>query len=256
MEPNESTFNILKNFYEEQNVPHLLFYGKSGMGKKTLVEKFLYLIYKDIETINKYVMCVNCAHGKGIKFIREELKFFAKTNINHMHGYFFKSIVLLNAEKLTIDAQSALRRCIEKFSAHTRFFFVLENKSTILKPILSRLCEIYVNDLSLKKDLYSIKIDQYKSSSLRLNYLKKYLETTFKKDNKYIDAVEHLYEKGYSCIDLVNSIQKMDIDEIKKLQIKIYFDKVKKEFRNEKLLLLNLLNFLRSSYNLENIVFI
>ena len=118
------------------------------------------------------------------------------------------------------------------------------------------LCEIYVNDLSLKKDLYSIKIDQYKSSSLRLNYLKKYLETTFKKDNKYIDAVEHLYEKGYSCIDLVNSIQKMDIDEIKKLQIKIYFDKVKKEFRNEKLLLLNLLNFLRSSYNLENIVFI
>ena len=37
MEPNESTFNILKNFYEEQNVPHLLFYGKSGMGKKTLV---------------------------------------------------------------------------------------------------------------------------------------------------------------------------------------------------------------------------
>ena len=43
---------------------------------------------------NKYVMCVNCAHGKGIKFIRDELKFFAKTNINHMHGYFFKSIVL------------------------------------------------------------------------------------------------------------------------------------------------------------------
>ena len=113
MEPNESTFNILKNFYNEQNVPHLLFYGKSGMGKKTLVEKFLYLIYKDIETINKYVMCVNCAHGKGIKFIREELKFFAKTNINHMHGYFFKSIVLLNAEKLTIDAQSALRKNLE-----------------------------------------------------------------------------------------------------------------------------------------------
>ena len=38
--------------------------------------------------------------------------------------------------------------------------------------------------------------------------------------------------------------------------MKIYYDKIKKEFRNEKLLLLNLLIFLRSSYNLENIVFI
>jgi DNA polymerase III delta prime subunit len=256
MEPNESIFNVLKNFYDEQNVPHLLFYGKSGMGKKTLVEKFLYLIYKKKETINKYVMCVNCAHGKGIKFIRDELKFFAKTNINHMHGYFFKSIVLLNAEKLTIDAQSALRRCIENFSAHTRFFFVLENKSAILKPILSRLCEIYVNDPNLKKNLYSKKIESYKYSNTRLNYLKKYLETTFKKDNTYIETVEHLYEKGYNCIDLINIIHKLDIDYVKQLQIKIYFDKIKKEFRNEKLLLLNLLIFLRSSYNLENIVFI
>ena len=256
MEPNESTFKLLKNFYEEQNVPHLLFYGKSGMGKKTLVEKFLYLIYKNKENINKYVLCVNCAHGKGIKFIREELKFFAKTNINHMHGYFFKSIVLLNSEKLTIDAQSALRRCIEKFSAHTRFFFVLENKSALLKPILSRLCEIYVNDPNLKTDLYSSKIEKFYSNTNRLSYLKKYLETTFKKDNIFIETTEHLYEKGYSCIDLINIIHKLDINEVKQLQMKIYYDKIKKEFRNEKLLLLNLLIFLRSSYNLENIVFI
>lgn len=256
MEPNENTFKLLKNFYEEQNVPHLLFYGKSGMGKKTLVEKFLYLIYKNNENINKYVLCVNCAHGKGIKFIRDELKFFAKTNINHMHGYFFKSIVLLNSEKLTIDAQSALRRCIEQFSAHTRFFFVLENKSALLKPILSRLCEIYVNDTNLKTDLYSSKIEKFYDNATRLSYLKKYLETSFKKDNTYIETTENLYEKGYSCIDLINIIHKLDIDQVKQLQIKIYFDKIKKEFRNEKLLLLNLLIFLRSSYNLENIVFI
>ena len=68
-------------------------------------------------------MYVNCAHGKGIKFIREELKFFAKTNINLKEGEIFKSIVLLNADKLTIDAQSALRRCIELFNHTTRFFY-------------------------------------------------------------------------------------------------------------------------------------
>ena len=55
------------------------------------------------------IMIVNCAHGKGIKFIREELKFFAKANIHSNNGTLFKTIVLINADNLTIDAQSALR---------------------------------------------------------------------------------------------------------------------------------------------------
>ena len=50
-------------------------------------------------------MFINCAHGKGIKFIRENLKFFAKTHINVEKGL-IKSIVLFNADKLTVDAPS------------------------------------------------------------------------------------------------------------------------------------------------------
>ena len=75
-----------------------------------------------------YVMNVNCAHGKGIKFVREELKFFAKTHINIKGSGHFKTIILSNADKLTIDAQSALRRCIELFSHTTRFFIIVEDK--------------------------------------------------------------------------------------------------------------------------------
>ena len=71
-------------------------------------------------------MYVDCGHARGIKFIREELKFFAKTNI-HTSGD-TKSVILLNADKLTIDAQSALRRCIELFSKTTRFFIIIEDK--------------------------------------------------------------------------------------------------------------------------------
>ena len=85
-------------------------------------------------------MFVNCAHGKGIKFIREELKFFAKSNIQQDAGTSFKTIVLINADFLTIDAQSALRRCIELFSYNTRFFIIVENKHKLLNPILSRFC--------------------------------------------------------------------------------------------------------------------
>ena len=42
-------------------------------------------------------MFVNCAHGKGIRFIRDELKFFAKSIIQSKNGTLFKSIVLFNS---------------------------------------------------------------------------------------------------------------------------------------------------------------
>ena len=64
--------------------------------------------------MKKNVMNVNCSHGKGIKFIREGIKIFCtKTNIQSEDGANFKTIILINADQLTIDAQSALRRCIE-----------------------------------------------------------------------------------------------------------------------------------------------
>ena len=89
-------------------------------------------------------MYVDCAHGKGIRFFRDQLKFFAKTNIQNKTNNMFKSIILFNADKLTMDAQSALRRCIEKYSHNTRFFIIAENKNLLLNPILSRFCSIYI----------------------------------------------------------------------------------------------------------------
>ena len=75
-------------------------------------------------------MDVNCAHGKGIKFVREELKFFAKTNMKNKCN--FKTVILSNADKLTVDAQSALRRCIELFSHTTRFFIIIIRALSII----------------------------------------------------------------------------------------------------------------------------
>lgn len=135
----------LDYFHQQNKVPHIIFHGSSGSGKRTIVDQFIQKIYQgDKHKIKTNVMMVNCAQGKGIKFIREELKFFAKTNIQSNNGTIFKTIVLINADYLTIDAQSALRRCIELFSYNTRFFIIVENKNKLLNPILSRFCEIYV----------------------------------------------------------------------------------------------------------------
>ena len=128
----------LDHFIQTKKVPHLLFYGPSGSGKRTLVNEFVRRIYgDDSNRIAEMTMFVNCAHGKGIKFVREELNIFVKTNINYRDGA-FKTIILSNADELTIDAQSALRRCIELYSHHTRFFVITENEGKLLRPILSR----------------------------------------------------------------------------------------------------------------------
>jgi len=209
-------------------------------------------------------MYVNCAHGKGIKFVREELKLFAKTHINFQNNINFKSVILLNADKLTMDAQSALRRCIELFSCSTRFFIIVEDKYKLLKPILSRFCEIYVAlpIINNKKVNLHIKNKQYKNTyeNMREQWLTKYMKNVkIENYNDIIDTSILLYQKAYSGLDIINYYDnKYDShDNVKKYQYLLTFNRVKLEINNEPLLIMFILNFifLRSDYNLENITF-
>jgi len=245
----------LDYFNVSNKIPHIIFHGSSGSGKRYLVDQFLNKIYKhDKVKIKSNVMLVNCAHGKGIKFIREELKFFAKTNIHSNNGTVFKTIVLLNADYLTIDAQSALRRCIELFSYNTRFFIIVENKNKLLNPILSRFCEIYVpeyfeNDKLINLHQYSIhknfNIDIVQSNN---QYINKKMGELFEIEINHSHLTEvsnDFYENGISCLELIEWISKTDkVDDLEKSIICICFDKIKSEYRCEKLLLLYILDFL------------
>lgn len=260
-------------FHSNHKIPNLLFHGTTGSGKRTIVRDFIHKIYdNDREKIKSFVMYVNCSHGKGIKFIRDELKFFAKTHINSNSGNTFKSIILLNADKLTIDAQSALRRCIELFSHNTRFFIVAEDKYNLMKPILSRFCEIYVPEPVINGAI--VNLYKYNLNNLfnmkdvktgRLDTLKKELVKSMNKKitlEQLMALCSKLYEKGYSGLDIIQLLENHKFLESsftieKRYELLIAFNRVRKEFRNEKLLILFILNFvfLSSELSLENISF-
>ena len=260
--------NKLDFFVENDKIPHIIFHGPSGSGKRHMLNYLINKIYKiDNETINQYMMYVNCAHSKGIRFIRDELKFFAKTNINNKHGYKFKSIILFNCEKLTTDAQSALRRCIEKFSHNTRFFIIVEDETTLLKPILSRFCNIFIPHPII--DNKRISLHKYKNSinnipyfTKKYNWLKKTIldKKHYDSNIKCFELSETLYNKGYAALDIINVINNINnkklFDNKEKYKYLIFFDKIRKEFRNEKLLISLLLHFIlmRKKLNLENIL--
>ena len=256
-EIHQDIIDKLNYFKTNCKIPNIIFHGPSGSGKKTVVNNFIKSIYNNNkEQIKLFVMSINCAHGKGIKFVREELKFFAKTHIYSEGGVMFKSIILLNADKLTMDAQSALRRCIELFSHNTRFFMVVENKYKLLKPILSRFCEIYIhypkingNTVNLYKYNISNKYDLLQYQKMRSLWLKKQLSNLDNKDiNVLKDFCNLLYEKGYSGLDIISWIDvssqcKNLLTQHEKYELLVFIDKIKQEFRNEKLFMLLILNF-------------
>lgn len=261
------TKDKLNYFHKNHKIPNIIFHGPSGSGKSTLLNDFLNQIYDNNELLNNYVMFVNCVYGKGIKFIREELKFFAKTNIQTHNGNIFKSVVLLNGDKLTIDAQSALRRCIELFSHNTRFFIIVENKNKLLKPILSRFCSIYVplpiiNNIST--NLYTHKINTiFKNDTSYNKHLtvlkKKLLDVNWNiiTNDELIKLVDYLYDKSFSTLNIFELLNtSFNLDEQIKNKLLFIFDKIKYEFKNEKMLLLFVLNFIfiDNNINLEQLI--
>ena len=276
----EDIMNKLHYFHNIHKIPNIIFHGQTGCGKRTIVKNFINMIYNgDKERIKSFVMHVNCAHGKGIKFIRDDLKFFAKTHIHSNGGDIFKSIVLLNADKLTNDAQSAMRRCIELFSHNTRFFIIVEDKYKLLKPILSRFCEIYIPEPTATiTNLYKYNLEEtFKLKdvkTLRVDWLKKELLKLIDSVGKcaggkcaggnLISFSEKLYEKGYSGLDLIQLIENRKcftdiLPDKKRYELLFALNKVRKEFRSEKLLIMFILKFLildESNTNLENMSFI
>ena len=263
----------LDYFYNIQKIPNIIFHGQSGCGKRTIVNEFIHKIYdNDKQKIKTFVMNVNCSHGKGIKFIREELKFFAKTHIHSNGGNVFKSIILQNADKLTMDAQSALRRCIELFSHNTRFFIIAENKYSLMKPILSRFCEIYVPEPMIKNErinLYKYNVSQVfplkDVKTHRLDFLKKDMLKCLHQDSTIEELIPYctkLYEKGYSALDILTLLENPKfleevITEERRHELLMCFNRIRRDFRNEKLLFLFVLHFifLSSELCLENISF-
>ena len=273
-------------FLKSGKIPNIIFHGSSGSGKRTILHNFLNKIYdEDREKLKSNIMMVNCSHGKGIKFIRDELKFFAKTNIRSNSGIMFKSIVLLNADSLTIDAQSALRRCIELFSNNTRFFIVVEKIQRLLNPILSRFCEIYIPENCFITDekgcnsiysLHKYHIEQlYKNESTVIS-TQDYILNVFENINKVIVKNEipilvqesiSLYENGISALDIVNTIKCLPENELKtsyswneirNTLITMCFYKIKPDLRCEKMMIFYILYFffVSSEDDIKNILLV
>lgn len=256
----------LSAFLAQDSIPNMIFHGPTGSGKRTLVYDYVSQIYgNDKDLIEAYVLNEDCAHGKGIKFVRDDLKLFARTHVNAQGSGHVKTIVLTNAGDLTTDAQSALRRCIELFSKSTRFFLVVEDKSRLLRPILSRFCEIHVplpivngKALSLHRHHLVETLGSDSGRKTRQAWIKKNVSGCQPSYVSIMELVHSILDRGYSGVDVIDALPMLQIPESRITQLQLVLNKTRHDFRNEELFLLFALNLIviRSDYDLENMVHI
>ncbi|KAL4200325.1 hypothetical protein AMTRI_Chr03g55840 [Amborella trichopoda] len=163
----------LKKLVSEHDCPHLLFYGPSGSGKKTLIMALLREMFGSaaekvkienktwkIETgtrkIELELTTLSSTHHVELNpsdagfqdryIVQEIIKEMAKSRPIDVNGNkSYKVLVLNEVDKLSKEAQHSLRRTMEKYSASCRLILCCNSASRVIEAVRSRCLNIRIN---------------------------------------------------------------------------------------------------------------
>ena len=171
----DNIYNELIFLYESNSLPNkILFTGKSGIGKKLLVNKFLnYIFASNIKNYDDIKLIKSNTHPNILKIkkksdkknidieqIREMMQFQNRSSFNNKERF----IVIEDVENLNINSSNSLLKSIEE--PNNKLFFLLINNSgyNIQNTLKSRCIEfklsITLDDIKLivnnyfQEDLY------------------------------------------------------------------------------------------------------
>lgn len=150
--------STLKNSMQSANLTHLLFYGPPGTGKTSTILALSRQLYGPT-LMKSRVLELNASDERGINVVRTKIKNFAQHTVNRGEresGYPcppFKIVILDEADSMTRDAQTALRRTMERYSNITRFCLICNYVSRIIAPVASR-CSKFRFQLLAKESMH------------------------------------------------------------------------------------------------------
>lgn len=213
-----SLTSLLKNVSE---IPHLLFSGSAGVGKTTLAICLCRQILGD--GWKEYTLELNASDERGIGMVRERVKKFSRfagldSNIP------FKIIILDEADEMTSDAQTALRRIIEDTAKTCRFILIANNVSKIIEPIQSR-CAVFKFTRIAEKDVVAqikeiAKKEKIKSDDDGLKAIYEYTEGDLRHAINLLQATASLGAITEENVKASAGLTKTkDVDEVLKMAL-------------------------------------
>lgn len=127
------------------SMPHLLFHGPPGSGKTTLSMCCARSVLGS-GMDGTSLLILNASERRGINNIRSLIQDFLTTDSNLPVP--FKMVILDEADNLTPDAQSAMRRMMETKAESARFCLIANDVSKIIDSIVSRCCTFRLGRLA------------------------------------------------------------------------------------------------------------
>jgi replication factor C subunit 2/4 len=232
--------NLLITSIEKGDLPHLLFHGGSGTGKTSTVMALVMQLYGP-KRINEKVLELNASDENGINVVRDKIIKFANIVVGSADPKYpspsFKIIILDEADSMTSEAQTALKKVMESTCEITRFVFICNYESKIIDAIKSRCADFRFNpipDALMIKKLKTIAQDE------NMNVEDDVFQTiTYICDGDARRSINTLQNIKYIPRDKNVPVSKADIYTITSFIEKSYFDRYWKDIISAKVIILN-----------------
>lgn len=178
----------LKIISKDDAIPHIIFYGPDGSGKKTLIHLFLEMLYdKSIHKLEDSMYKVNGSGNNESDVVIKQSNYHIviEPNNNNFDRYLiqevvqeyarrmplnvfsvkkvFKTVLINNVDNLSYYAQTALRRMMEKYSDTCRFILWCRSLSKVIEPLNSRCLGIRIpspSDDELFQHIYRVSVEE------------------------------------------------------------------------------------------------
>ena len=194
----------VKNYIKNNDVPHLLFYGKAGTGKTSLSKIITNHIDCDVLTIN-------ASDLSGVDVVRDKIKGFSSS----MGFKKWKIVFLDESDYLSPNAQASLRNLMETFSTSTRFILTCNYIEKIIEPIQSR-CQMFEIIPPSKKEVIKrmkeiLNIEKVKYD---MDDLETLVNSSYPDIRSIINLIQQQVVEGELKLDENSSIQLNYMDEV------------------------------------------
>ena len=237
----------------KKDTPHLIISGSGGSGKKTFAKLFIGFKYdKPINLKTQIYELKRGSKSKNIEINVKHSKYHSQLNpsLSGVYDRFliqefimdiiktkplgnipYYTIVIEDAEKLTIDAQQCLRRTLETHIDMCRFIFLTNSNTSLIEPLVSRCIKISIptptsdellnllsgiclkEQITAKDDrLIEIIKNSNRNTRLTLNTLQLIFETN--KDLLIADNVIDFNLTSSKCLYITNIVEELRVNNI------------------------------------------